>query len=120
MEEKFFTLREVDLNNNCPECYSKEGLQLTFKQRFIETSLYKAISKDTAHSLICRVCDTAIFPARWTDDIERVFEYQQKASPPKPTSIKLKTLSWILILTLAVILILATLFFLGIFENINL
>ena len=120
MEEKFFTLREVDLNNNCPECYSKEGLQLTFKQRFIETPLYKAISKDTAHSLFCRVCDTAIFPARWTDDIERVFEYQQKASAPKPTSLKLKTLSWILIITLAILLVFATLFFLGIFENINL
>ncbi|WP_299398489.1 hypothetical protein [uncultured Gelidibacter sp.] len=120
MEEKFFTLREVELNNNCPECYSRDGLQLTFKQRFIENSFYRAISKETAHSLFCKVCETPIFPARWTDDIERVFEYQQRASSPKPTSFKLKTMSWVLILALAILLIVVTLFFLGIFDTINL
>ena len=44
MENKFFTLKEVELNNNCPECYSREGLQLTFKQRFVENFFYKAIT----------------------------------------------------------------------------
>ncbi len=117
MENKFFTLREVELNNNCPECYSRDGLQLTFKQRFIENFFYKAISTDTAHSLFCKVCETMIFPARWTDDIDRVFDYQQRASPPKPTSFKLKTSSWILILIFVVILVATGLFFLGVFEN---
>lgn len=120
MEEKFFTLREVELNNNCPECYSRDGLQLTFKQRFIENSFYRAISTETAHTLFCKVCETAIFPARWTDDIESVFEYQQRASTPKPTSFKLKTVSWISILVLAVLLLGTTLFFLGIFDNLGL
>lgn len=105
MQDKFFTLRAVELNNNCPECYSREGLQLTFKQRFIENHFYKAISSETSHSLFCEVCKTMIFPARWDDDIDRVFEYQQRASPPKPRSFKLKKLSWIMIgsfITLAV------------------
>lgn len=117
MVGKFFTLREVNLNNNCPECYSRDGLQLTFKQRFIENSFYKAISKETSFSLYCDVCNTTVFPARWTDDIDRVFEYQQKASAPKPISIKLKPLSWILILVLSSLLIVVTLFFLGIFNS---
>ena len=117
MENQFFTLREVELNNNCPECYSRDGLQLTFKQRFIENFFYKAISKETAHSLFCKVCETIIFPARWTDDIDRVFDYQQRASQPKPTSFKLKTSAWILILISVVILIATTLFFLGVFGN---
>ena len=117
MKNQFFTLKEVELNNNCPECYSREGLQLTFKQRYIETFLYKAISAETAHSLFCKVCETMIFPARWTDDIDRVFEYQQRASTPKPTSFKLKTPSWILILLSVVILIATIILFLGIFKN---
>lgn len=120
MEEKYFTLREVELNNNCPECYSRDGLQLTFKQRFIENFFYKAISTETSHSLFCKVCKTAIFPARWTDDLERVFEYQQRASPPKSASFKLKPVSWILIVATAVLLIAAIVLFSGIFDNQNL
>lgn len=115
METKFFTLREVELNNNCPECYSQDGLQLTFKQRFIENFFYKAISKETSYSLFCGVCKTLISPARWTDDIELVFEYQQRASPPKPSSFKLKTLSWILIGLLVAIIIVSVLLILGFF-----
>ncbi|TDU43163.1 hypothetical protein BXY82_0570 [Gelidibacter sediminis] len=120
MEDQFFTLREVELNNNCPECYSREGLQLTFKQRFIENSLYKAITKETAHSLFCKVCETPIFPVRWTDDIDSVFEYQQRASAPKPTSLKLKPLAWVLLIILVMLLLLGLLFFLGIFNQVQL
>ena len=31
MKEQFITIKEVRLNNNCPECFSQEGLKLTFK-----------------------------------------------------------------------------------------
>ncbi|MGC1630604.1 MAG: hypothetical protein WA749_00690 [Gelidibacter sp.] len=115
MDPRFFTLREVDLNNNCPECYSQDGLQFTFKQRFIENSFYKAISNETSHSLCCNTCKTMIFPVRWTDDIERVFDYHQRATPPKPTSLKLKTLSWILIAVLVGIAITSTVLILEVF-----
>ena len=40
MEGSYFTVKEVDLNNHCPECYSNEGLQLTFKQKFVENAFY--------------------------------------------------------------------------------
>ena len=104
MEDKYFTIKEVDLNNNCPECYSKDGLKLTFKQKFVENIFYKAISSETAHTMTCHTCNTEIFPIRWNDSIERVFIYQQRALVPKAATFKLKQLAWIL-LVIAVIAI---------------
>ncbi|WP_412559772.1 hypothetical protein [Winogradskyella sp. MIT101101] len=95
---KFFTLKEARLNNNCPECYSNDGLEITFKQKFKENAFYKAITAETSHEMHCNNCNTAIFPVRWTDDIERVVEYQQRAVQPKSKSIKLKPLAWVIIL----------------------
>jgi len=95
---KFFTLKEVNLNNNCPECYSNSGLKLTFKQKIIETILYKSITTETTNEMHCLNCNTDIFPVRWTDDIERVVEYHKRAIQPKSKSVKLKPLAWILIL----------------------
>ena len=108
---QFFTLKEVQLNNNCPECFSSDGLQLTYKQKFIETIFYKAISNETAIQMHCNKCNTEIFPVRWTKDIESVIAYQNRALEPKPKSIKLKSLTWFLIvfvLILAMVIILFT------------
>lgn len=98
MVERLITINTVNLNNNCPECFSTKGLQLTFKQRFIETSFYKSITQEVSTEMSCTVCNTPIYPARWTDDIERVFEYQMKAFQPKKASEKYKSLFWILII----------------------
>ena len=95
---KFFTLKEARLSNNCPECYSNDGLEIKFKQRFTENAFYKAITSDLSHSIHCHICDTTIFPARWTNDLERVIDYQQRAVNPKSKSIKLKPLAWVVIL----------------------
>lgn len=105
MEEKFFTVKEVTLNNHCPECYSSDGLELTFKQKFVENAFYRAIAKDVKHNLVCHTCKTEIYPVRWTDDLERVFEYQERALVPKSATFKLKQLSWILLITAVVIVI---------------
>ena len=96
MAEKLITIKEVNLNNNCPECYSTNGLQLTFKQKFKETNLYKSITNETAQEIECKTCNTIIYPVMWTDDIERVFNYQQKAFTPKKPSVKLKKKAWLL------------------------
>ncbi|WP_281847219.1 hypothetical protein [Olleya namhaensis] len=98
MAERLITINTVNLNNNCPECFSTKGLQLTFKQRFIETSFYKSITQEVSTEMNCTVCNTPIYPARWTNDIERVFEYQMKAFQPKKASKKYKSLFWILII----------------------
>ncbi|MCB0447512.1 MAG: hypothetical protein KDD03_08375 [Gelidibacter sp.] len=106
MDEKFFTVKEFELNNHCPECYSREGLQLTFKQKFVENLFYRAITNDTTYAMFCNVCKSDISPSRWTDDIDSVVSYQQKALVPKSATFKLKRLSWIL-LTLAIVIIIA-------------
>jgi len=97
MSEKLITVKAVSLNNNCPECFSKEGLELTFKQKFIETKLSKSVTQDITTEMACNVCNTAIYPVNWTEDIERVYDYQMKAFTPKKASKKYKTLFWIII-----------------------
>ncbi|TYA52990.1 hypothetical protein [Formosa maritima] len=105
MKEKFITIKEVSLNNNCPECYNNSGLQLTFKQKFVESRFYKSITKETSHQLECSNCNTSIYPVRWTEDIERVFNYQQKAFTPKTPSTKLKKAAWLLIIISLIVLL---------------
>ena len=112
MPEKLITVKEVILNNNCPECFSKEGLQLTFKQKFIETPFSKSITQDITTEMDCKVCNTSIYPVSWTEDIERVYEYQLKAFTPKKASTKLKKLSWILIGSAMTLMLLIIAFFL--------
>ena len=113
-QQQYFTLKEVQLNNNCPECYSNDGLRLTFKQRFVENAFYKAITQETIYDMHCNTCDTAIFPIRWTDGIEQVIAYQKRAVTPKPKSLKLKQLAWILIIADMILLIVVILFAAGI------
>ncbi|WP_250433286.1 hypothetical protein [Hanstruepera flava] len=97
MADRFITIKEVALKNNCPECYNNEGLQLTFKQKFMESNFYKSITQETKHILHCNTCNTTIYPISWTDDIERVVKYHQRAFAPKKPSFKLKKKAWLLI-----------------------
>lgn len=97
MGEKLITVKEVSLNNNCPECFSKEGLELTFKQKFIETKFSKSITEDITTEMHCKICNTSIYPVNWTEDIERIYNYQMKAFKPKKASKKYKSLFWIII-----------------------
>nr|WP_321221770.1 hypothetical protein [uncultured Psychroserpens sp.] len=113
-QQNYFTLKEVQLSNNCPECYSNEGLELTFKQRFIENQFYKAVTEETINEMHCITCNTDIFPVRWTNEIEQVVNYQKRAATPKPKSLKLKKLAWIFIIVDLIILIGVLLFAFGV------
>lgn len=104
MTEKLITIKSVKLNNHCPECYSKDGLQITFKQRFIETAFYKSVTQEVSTEMDCTVCNTPIYPARWTDDIERVYSYQMKAFKPKKASKKFKGLFWGILILVGMII----------------
>jgi len=97
MKVKMITTKEVSLNNNCPECFSMEGLKLTFKQKFIETKFLKSLAQDFSTQLNCNTCKTIIYPVNWTKDIDRVYEYQIKAFKPKKAFRKFKSLFWIII-----------------------
>ena len=112
--QQFFTLKEVQLNNNCPECYSNEGLELTFKQRLVENLFYKAITQDTIYEMHCNTCDTDIFPVRWTDDIEQVVDYQKRAVTPKSKSLKLKKAGWVFIIADVLLFVIVMLFVTGV------
>lgn len=101
--QNYFTLKEVKLHNHCPECFSNEGLEITFRQRFVETPFYKAITDDTRHDIYCNTCDTPIYPIQWTDDLEQVIAYQKRAATPKNPSFKLTRLSWGMISALVAI-----------------
>lgn len=110
MSEKLITIKEVALNNNCPECYSKNGMKLTFHQKFIETKFYKSITSEISHNIECKTCNTKIYPVQWTEDIERVFEYQKKSFAPKKSSKYFKKAFWvgiafILLITIIIVII---------------
>jgi len=111
---RFFTLKEARLSNNCPECYSNDSLELTFKQNLTESKFYKAITNETASELRCLNCEVQIFPIMWTDDIERVVDYHKRGLKTKPKSIKLKPITWAIIVLVVVVLVAAILFATGI------
>jgi len=117
MTDKSIILKEVRLNNHCPECYSNKDLVLIFRQQFVETTFYKALTENISHSLSCKKCNSEIFPVRWTDDIEQVVDYQIRAAHPKPKALKLKKIAWILIAITGIILIGIVLFSLGIINE---
>ncbi|MDO1501822.1 hypothetical protein Q2T40_16935 [Winogradskyella maritima] len=112
----YFTLKDVQLKNNCPECYSNDGLHLTFKQKMTDNVFVKAITEDTKHEMHCKTCNTEIFPVRWDDDIERVVAYHERAVVPKKKSFKLKPLAYAFIIVDLLIIIGIVLFVTGIIE----
>ncbi|MBT8245604.1 hypothetical protein [Winogradskyella sp.] len=108
--ENYFTLKEFQLNNNCPECYSNYGLQLTFKQKISDTIFLKAVTSKTINKMHCNNCNTNIYPICWDSDIERVVAYHQRAVVTKRNLWKLKPLAYVFIavdilIILAIVLI---------------
>ncbi|QLE00737.1 hypothetical protein HX109_03855 [Galbibacter sp. BG1] len=86
-------IKQAALTNNCPECFSNEGLLLTFYQKHIENAWYKNATKDISDTIVCKNCKTDIYPVRWTDDIERVREFYLKTVDSPKTFFKLTQLS---------------------------
>ncbi|MEL6809944.1 MAG: hypothetical protein AAFP76_01265 [Bacteroidota bacterium] len=104
MEKKKHILHKAQVNNNCPECYSTEGLEFTFSQEEVDHKLYSKAGKEIIETLHCNTCQQTIYPVNWTEDIERVYDYHRKLAQPKGTGLKLKPLAYILILIDALIL----------------
>ncbi|WP_347923807.1 hypothetical protein [Pontimicrobium sp. SW4] len=116
MKQNYIHIKTESLNNNCPECFSTEGLQLSFNQKHTETRFYKSWTNDIIHELKCSVCNTEIFPIRWTDEIDRVVDYKKKAFTPKPKSFKLKQLAWVLLISLDVLILIGILIGIGVIK----
>ena len=113
MTETYLNLKDIALKNNCPECFNNEGLLLSFKQKTKENKFTKSITNIVDHQIICQVCNTNIYPERWTEDIERVYEYHKKTIQPRNSSVKLKPLAWIVFFLIDAIIIVFVFFFLN-------
>ncbi|MCZ6593548.1 MAG: hypothetical protein O6943_01370 [Bacteroidetes bacterium] len=104
MEKRTLILHKAQANNNCPECYSTEGLEFIFSQEEVQNKLYSKANKEVIETLHCHTCDQDIYPVKWTEDIEQVYDYHRKLAKPKNSGIKLKPLAYLLILTDALII----------------
>lgn len=106
MKETLEKLYNTRLNNNCPECYDVNGLELTIYQREKENALYSQASPNIETELHCNTCNTRIYPVNWDLDIERIVDYHSKRVKTKPSTIRLKKLAYFLIATDIILLIL--------------
>ncbi len=101
-KEKEVVLKEAEITNNCPECFN-QSMKLTFFQKHRYSRWYYQVTGAVSHQIVCNTCHSTIFPVKWTDDIERIFDYYQKLVTPKKKGIRLSKLSYSLIVLLIVL-----------------
>lgn len=97
--EKLVVIKEADLTNNCPECFNQD-LKLTFYQKHRYGKLFHRTTGQVTNQIVCNKCGSDIYPAKWTDDIERIFDYYRKMVVPEKASLRLTTLFYVLLLIL--------------------
>ncbi len=100
-EEKLVLLKEANLTNNCPECFNQD-LKLSFYQKHQFGKLFHRITSDIQHTVTCNTCGSAIYPSKWTDDIERIFDYYKKTVAPEKTALKFTKVFYGLVIGLVV------------------
>lgn len=89
-KEKLKLIKEAELTNNCPECFN-QGLSLGFYQRHVYSKFYHKITSNVTHEIRCKKCDSNIYPVKWTDDIERSFDYYKKLAIPQKKKLRFTT-----------------------------
>ncbi len=103
MKTEYIILKEAALNNNCPECYSTNGMILSFKQKKQRSKLLVKTKGNVIESINCNTCENQIYPGQWTQDIERVYEYHKKTITSIPSSIRFTKLFYFLFLVLVLV-----------------
>lgn len=98
MKTEYIILKETTLNNNCPECYSTDGMVLSFKQQRLKSKLLVKTKSNVVESINCNKCENQIFPGQWTTDIERVYDYHKKTITRQTGSLRFTKLFYILML----------------------
>ena len=98
-EEKLVTIKQANMTNNCPECFNQD-LTLSFFQKHRYGKLSHRTTNEVTHQLVCNTCGSTIYPVKWTDDIERTFEYYQKMVVPEKSSLRFTSLFWIMLLVM--------------------
>lgn len=111
MTIKTNTLHTARLKNNCPTCFGTDGLEINFTQQENENLLFKKPATEIDHTLFCHTCKNAIYPINWTEDIERVFDYNKKIAETNKQYLKVKPLFYILVVV-AIVFVAAVVYFL--------
>ncbi|RMA66323.1 hypothetical protein [Ulvibacter antarcticus] len=107
-------LHIANLNNNCPECSKKDGLEISFVQEEQLGKFYSKVGKDVKDTIYCKTCKSVIYPVNWTEDLDRIYQYHKKQAIPMKSGLKLKPISFKLMFLgigiLIIILVLLTQF----------
>jgi len=103
-------LHTARINNNCPLCYNTDGLEFTFSQNEKEGKYHKIADTVITEKLYCHTCKNIIYPVDWTEDIERVYQYNKKQVIAKSGFLELKPIAYILII-LGIIIISSLIYF---------
>lgn len=98
-KEELEVIKEADLTNNCPECFNQD-MKVTFYQKHKYGKLFHRTTNEVSHQIKCNKCNSIIYPVKWTEDIERTFDYYQKMAVPKRAGIRFNTLFYVVILLL--------------------
>lgn len=101
-KEKEVVLKEAEITNNCPECFNQD-MRLSFFQKHRVSRWYYQVTGEVRHQIVCNTCHSTIYPVKWTDDIERSFEYYQKMVTPQKKGIKLSMLSVVLMVSIVIV-----------------
>ncbi len=109
MSSKTHTLHTAHLKNNCPTCFGKNGLQFTFTQEEKETPFFRKPAVLIDETLYCNTCNNIIYPVNWTEDIERVFDYNKKIAETNKQYLKVKPLFYISVVV-AIVLVAAVVY----------
>ena len=111
MSSKIHSLHTARLKNNCPTCFGTDGMEFTFTQTEKETLFFKKPATKIDNRLYCHTCKNDIYPVSWTEDIERVFDYNKKIAETNKQYLKVKPLFYILVIA-AIVLISAVVYLL--------
>ncbi len=105
------TIHTARLHNNCPECFGTDGLEITFFQEKKDTLFFSKPSSHIDEQIYCNTCKNIIYPVNWTQDIERVYDYNRKIAETNKQYLKVKPLFYILVVV-AIVLVAAVVYLL--------
>ena len=103
VKEKLEVIKEATMTNNCPECFNQD-MTLFFYQRHLYSKFYHRTTSEVRHQILCNKCGSLIYPVKWTEDIERIFEYYQKTVEPERSKTRFTSLFYGLIVGLLIII----------------
>ena len=104
MPTSYVKFGESKIRNNCPKCFAQDGLVFSFSNKIVETKMVSKATKEIKGELNCSHCETVIYPALWTDEIDRVYLYNlnRMGSPQTYTRFKPLAVGLFVGITLAI------------------